>query len=493
MQIKINKSQIEQTKTQLLVMGYFEDAENADVKKIDKQLNNTVENSVKQKEFIGEFLQTKLLTTNGKMPFDKLLLIGLGKQKEFNIGMLRRAASAMTIAAKNLGVKQFATNLQSLHINIPTREKTIAVAESAILSAYNFSEYKTIDKNKIKTIDSMELIDANNTKEVEDAINYAKITTEATCLVRDMVNQPAAYMTPLKIADIAKALPKQIKTTIHDKKAIEKMGMNALLAVNRGSAYEPRLIVLEYSGSKNKQDKPIALVGKGITFDSGGLDIKPADGMETMKMDMAGAATVIAVFKAAAELQLPINLIGVLPCTENMPGCGAYKPGDIIRSYSGKTIEVINTDAEGRVVLADALAYIEKFKPSKIIDLATLTGACVVALGNLIAGVIGTDKKLIEQLIDSGLQTGEHLWELPLYEEFKEAVKSEVADVRNLGIIGRAGGAITGAAFLASFVEKTQWAHLDIAGPAWSAEDKDHLRKGGTGFGTRLLINFLMR
>src|SRR3989344_128620 len=270
MQIKTNTTKIEQIKTPLLAIGYFEDGQNKISERFDKQLNNAIASAVKQKEFTGEFLQTKLIHTLGRFSFDKLLLVGLGKQKELNISKLRRAAATAALTARNTGVKQYTTNLQSIDL-----DKQIA---------------------------------------------------ETTCLVRDMVNQPACVMTPQKIADIAKTLPKQVKVTIHDKKALEKIGMNSILAVNKGSVIEPKLIVLEYNFGKGN---PIALVGKGITFDSGGLDIKPADGMETMKMDMAGAATVLATFKATAELQLPINLVGIMPCTENMPGSDAYKPGDI--------------------------------------------------------------------------------------------------------------------------------------------------------------------
>ncbi len=490
MQIKINTTKIEQIKTQLLAIGYFEDGQNTLAKKFDKQLNNSIEKAEKQKEFSGELLHTKILSTLGRLPFDQLLLVGLGKQKEFTIERLRRAAATAVLAAKNLGVKQYATNLQSVELNKTLEEKICAVTQATILATYQFIEYKTVDKNKIKFIDIFEIAQEDNTKEAENALKKSKIITQAVCLARDMVNHPACVMTPQKIAEIAKTLPKQVKVTIHDKKTLEKMGMNAILAVNKGSVIEPKLIILEYSAGKGK---PIALVGKGVTFDSGGLDIKTADGMETMKTDMAGAATVLATIKAAAELDLRVNLVGVLPCTENMPGANAYKPGDVIKTLNGKTIEVLNTDAEGRVILADALCYAEKFSPSHIIDLATLTGACVIALGNNVGGIMGQDFELIQDLIESGDNCGEKIWELPLLEEFKEAIKSDIADIRNISTLGRAAGAITGATFLSNFVEKTPWAHLDIAGPAFCTEDQEYLRKGATGFGVRLLIDFLSR
>jgi leucyl aminopeptidase len=270
---------------------------------------------------------------------------------------------------------------------------------------------------------------------------------------------------------------------------MEKLGMTAILAVNRGSVNEPRFVVMEYNnGGKQK----FAIVGKGITFDSGGLDIKDADNMLTMKHDMAGAATVIGVVRAAAILKLKTHVVGVFAATENMPGMDAYKPGDVVPAYNGKTIEIMNTDAEGRVILADALSYTEKnLKPDVMVDLATLTGAVRIALGSECAGVMGRARNLIEHLIKSGTATGERLWELPFWQEYHEQVKSEIADVRNTGVIPRSAGAIVGGTFLAAFVEKTPWAHIDIAGPAWSEQDLFYTRKGGTGFGVRLLINAL--
>jgi leucyl aminopeptidase len=269
---------------------------------------------------------------------------------------------------------------------------------------------------------------------------------------------------------------------------MKELGMNALLGVARGSDEPPQLIILEYRGGK-KSSPVIALVGKGITFDSGGISIKPSDKMDQMKTDMAGGAAVIAAVRAAAELGLPVNLVGIVPATENLPGGKAYKPGDIFKSLSGQTIEVVTTDAEGRLILADALTYAGRYKPAAIIDLATLTGACIVALGDHVIGMMGTDDDLKREIRVAAELTGEKVWELPLWEEYHELIKGDAADYKNSG--GRAGGAITAAAFLSKFTGGYPWVHLDIAGPAWLTKEKPYIPKGASGVGVRLLIQFL--
>jgi leucyl aminopeptidase len=275
-----------------------------------------------------------------------------------------------------------------------------------------------------------------------------------------------------------------------DKQAIEAAGFTALLAVNQGSAKEPRFIVLEYNGGSDDQ-APLALVGKGLTFDAGGISIKPAAQMDEMKFDMCGSAAVLGVFKAVCELNLPVNLLGVIPSTENLLGSAAYKPGDIITSYKGVTIEVLNTDAEGRIILSDALAYAAEKKPAEIIDFATLTGACVVALGGQATGLIGTGEKLKAALKSSGEHTHDRVWELPMFEEYQEQIKSEIADIKNTG--GREAGAITAACFLSRFVDDIPWAHLDVAGTAWDMKGSDIAAKGATGAGVRLVMDYLLK
>jgi len=279
-----------------------------------------------------------------------------------------------------------------------------------------------------------------------------------------------------------------IKVKIINEPAMKKLGMNALLGVARGSNEPPKLIVMEYNGGK-KGEKPVVLVGKGITFDSGGISIKPSDSMDEMKTDMSGGAAVIGTLMASADLKIPLNIVGIIPATENLPGGKAYKPGDILKSMSGKTIEIMNTDAEGRVVLADAFEYANKYKPAAMIDMATLTGACIIALGDLIIGMMGTDERLKSMIRDASDATGEKVWELPLWKEYDELIKSDVADVKNTG--GRAGGTITAALFLSKFVGEYPWVHLDIAGPAWLKKDRPYINKGASGVGVRLMVELL--
>jgi leucyl aminopeptidase len=281
---------------------------------------------------------------------------------------------------------------------------------------------------------------------------------------------------------------KRVSVKVLDVAQMKKLGMNAFLGVARGSEEPAKFIILEYRGAK-RGDSPIVLVGKGLTFDSGGISIKPSENMGDMKSDMAGGAAVMGAIMAAADLKLPLNVVGLVPATENLPGGCAYKPGDILRSLSGQTIEVVNTDAEGRLILADALTYAQRFKPAAVIDIATLTGACKIALGDHVIGMLGNDGTLKEKIRMAGDQTGERVWELPLWEEYHELIASDVADFKNAG--SRAGGAITAAAFLSKFVGDTPWVHLDIAGPAWLSKDKPYTPKGATGVGVRLMVQCL--
>ncbi len=489
MKIGVVDAKLDSFKTELVVVGLFSPAEivPVELKAIDAKLNGAIAHALKGKEFEGEWQQFRLVSTLGRIPAKNILLLGLGKKGDADLELLRRASGLSAKIVRDFcGITEYATTLHNLDVPKTVKsERAQAVAEGSVLGAYQYIKYRTVDRQKIKVIQSITLVGDG----VGAFVEKGAVLAECENFVRDLANEPASNLKPEQLANSAKELSRLgVKVVVYDKKGIEKLGLSALLAVNRGSVNEPRFVVMEYDGGK----KRVALVGKGITFDSGGLDLKPEDGMFTMKHDMCGAATVIAVVKAAALLKLKVHVIGVFVATENMPGMDAYKPGDIVKTYSGKTIEVINTDAEGRVILSDALAYTEKvFKPDAIIDLATLTGACVVALGNVCAGIIGRDKKLIAHLIRSGDIVGERVWELPFFKEYQEQVKSEVADVRNLGLIPRSGGAITAAAFLSLFVEKTPWAHIDIAGTAWSDVDLDYVRKGGTGFGVRLLVHAL--
>jgi leucyl aminopeptidase len=473
MEIKFKEGTPETHSDEAIVISVYEN----DYNSVQKYDAGNIKTLFEKKEFCGELFTLRLLPSNNKIPSRNILLAGLGKREELDAEKLRKASALASRALRD-------NNYKSFTLSIP--EEIQAVTEGAILGLYQFTKYKT-NKEKIKEADTVTVL---GKKEDEYLFNKGKILAESQNYVRDLVNEPGSTLVPREFADRAKSEAEKhgIKVTILDKKKITELGMSALLAVNKGSYEEPRFIILEYKGGTKG---PYALVGKGITFDSGGLDIKLSPFMETMKCDMAGGATVLATTIAAAKLKLPVHIYTLVASTDNMPSGNAYKTGDIITAYNKKTIEIINTDAEGRVILADALSYAVTLKPKCIVDLATLTGACVVALGSITAGILGNNQELMNAIQKAGEQTNERVWPFPLYDEYKEQVKSEIADVRNLGIIQKEAGAIMGAAFLEHFVDKTPWAHLDIAGPAWSNESKFYSNKGGTGFGVRLLVKWL--
>jgi leucyl aminopeptidase len=371
-----------------------------------------------------------------------------------------------------------------------------ALVEASILATYQFRQFK--HDNDMVDVKSLTLcLPAHaDRKAAKRIVADAQIVAEATNYAREIGNLPGNVVTPRVLADNARTIAREhgLKCLVFSRKELEKRGFGGLLAVGGGSVHEPHLITLEYSGARKAT--PVALVGKAITFDSGGISIKPSEKMDEMKFDKCGGVTVLAIMKAIAQLRLPLNVIGIIAAAENMPSSTSYRPGDIVTSYRGPnkrpvTIEVLNTDAEGRIVLGDALAYARERKPQAIIDFATLTGACVVALGNFAAGLLGNDDQLQEKIRASGERTGDRVWPLPLWQEYKDKIKSEVADIKNTG--GRYGGAITAAAFLAKYVGNTPWAHLDIAGTAWTTEDLPYLTKGTTGYGVRLMADLLRR
>jgi leucyl aminopeptidase len=338
----------------------------------------------------------------------------------------------------------------------------------------------------------MTIWDEDRTKKsaIEKGIKTGEIDSWGTNLARDMVNHPSNFMTPTKMAEIALNLSKEYKfrCEILSPPDLEKLKMGALMAVAQGSKQPAKFIIMEHMPEK-KRKGTVVLIGKAITFDSGGISIKPSEGMWEMKGDMAGGAAVIATMASAAREGIPVHLVGLVPATENLPSGTAYKPGDIIKSYSGKTIEIMSTDAEGRMILADALGYAQKYEPKALLDIATLTGACVIALGNVVAGLMGSDQQLLNKVKKAGEKTGERVWELPLYKEYDDQIKSDLADMKNSG--GRPAGTITAAAFLKKFVGKASWAHLDIAGMDWEEKGKPYIPKGPIGFGVRLFLQFL--
>jgi leucyl aminopeptidase len=364
------------------------------------------------------------------------------------------------------------------------------------LANYRFLKYKSTIPDKEKPLRNATLLinDDRQMAEAKEGVRVGQIIGAWTCFARDLQNTPSNDLPPAKLAAIAadKAAELKFDCRVYDEKGLRELGMGALLGVGQGSVNPPRFAVLEYNPAKNSRQEngPIVLVGKGITFDTGGISIKPSDDMDLMKFDMSGAAVVLATICALAQLQMPLHVIGLMPMAENMPSGSAQRPGDIVRTCNGKTIEVADTDAEGRLILADALAYAHRYKPKAVIDLATLTGAIYTVLSDTAAGLFGNDASLIARLKKSAERTGERVWELPLFPEFFEYMKSDVADIRNIAAKPSGGGASKGAAFLATFAEGYKWAHLDIAAMAHPREDKPLTPKGGSGYGVRLLLQF---
>ncbi len=496
MEVKVKKGMVESEATEVLVLTHFEDEKSLspEVQGVDKALGGLIKDLLTSGEFQGKLLTTSLLHTQGKLPARRVLLIGLGKRKEFQPDKVRQAIGRAACRVRELGGKSFS-------VPIPARQtikgslsaSTQVLVEGAILGLYQFTQYRTESREEIKEVKEMVIVEpeARRLVEIQMGARRGQIIAEATNLVRDLGNQPSNVLTPTRLARIAQDLAKEygMSCQVLERSQIEKLGMGALVGVARGSQEPPKFVVLEYHGSKRGKEKPVALVGKSITFDSGGISIKPAEKMEQMKDDMSGGAAVLGTLRAAAQLQIPVNLVGILPATENMPSGTAIKPGDVLKTLAGKTVEVINTDAEGRLALADALSYALRYSPAAMIDLATLTGACVVALGQWAIGMMGKDDRLKKRLSKAGEITGERVWELPMWEEYFEQIKSDVADLKNVG--GKGAGAITAGAFLSKFVGETPWVHLDIAGTAWTDQDLPYTPKGATGSGVRLLVQFL--
>ena len=467
---------------ELSVFGYFEDI---GLSKIGKKINSQFNNVILNASFKGK-LNSSLLIYVGDNN-SKILLIGLGNSQKYTIDKLRGCAGTAIKEIKKNEISSFVIELiGGYKLNAKKYELTKSLVEGLTLGSYNFNYYKS--KNKKEFTIKSSILDADKI-----GINDGLIISNATCYSRDLANHPSNILTPSKIADesIKIAKSSKIKCKIFDREEFINIGMGSFAAVAKGAYEPPKFIILEYNGSDNKNERPYAFLGKGITFDTGGISIKPSPKMDEMKFDMCGAATVLGIMKAVKELKPKLNLICAIAATENMPGGNAIKPGDIVKAYNGKTIEILNTDAEGRMVLADALSYINDiYKPKFMIDFATLTGAVIYSLGHIATGIMGNNKSLINNILKAGEITSERCWELPLWDEYCEQVKSKIADVKNLGAPGQA-GTIAGGAFLKEFVDDTPWVHFDIAGTAWQAKDQPYIPSGPSGVGVRLSLELL--
>lgn len=470
------------TATDLLVLVLWE----------DEPLTSPLADLIESGDWSGKAKQTLLIYPRGALPARRVLLIGLGKRSLLDLEQVREVAAIATQRARELKVDRFAFALPA--VSDHTSETiAAAVAEGSLLGGYRFLEYKSdLKPEDRREADELTLLAPGDAAE-EAARGVARggAVARGVNLARDLANLPPNELTPARLADRARelAVAFDLPITVLGPVEMREQGFGGILAVGQGSVNEPRFIVIDY-GAQYTDAPTICLAGKGMTFDSGGISIKPAENMDAMKMDMSGAAAVLGALHAIAELQLPLHVVALIGAAENMPDGSAYRPGDILKTLSGKTIEVLNTDAEGRIVLADVLTYAQRYNPSAIIDLATLTGAISVALGPHAIGLFANDDTLAQRLLRAGDAAGERAWQLPLWPPYREMVKSEIADVRNA--TGRQGGAITAAAFLNAFVGDYPWAHLDIAGTAWTdSKPKAYQPKGATGVGVRLLLQAL--
>ncbi|MFC1933806.1 leucyl aminopeptidase [Chloroflexota bacterium] len=495
MEIKVVVGDIAGIKADAIIVNFFEDMErpDGDTAIVDKALEGAISQLLSQGEIKGKLKEITIIHSLGKLPAARVVVTGLGKQLELSLDKIRGAMAETCRLLRQKGVSSVATTPQGAGIAGITKEGAAQViTEGALLGVYSFRQHITKEAEH-GDIKQLIIVDADETKRpaLEEGCRKGRILAEATNLARDMVNEPANYMTPSHMADMAAKLAKTygLELNVLERQQMQELGMGALLGVAQGSQQPPKFIVLRYKGGSSEKTD-VALIGKGITFDSGGISIKPSEGMGEMKGDMAGGAAVMAAISAIAQLKSKVNVIALIPATENLPGDNALKPGDILTAMTGKTIEIISTDAEGRLILADALGYARKHDPKLIVDVATLTGACMVALGVVCTGAFGNNQELVDKVIAAGAGAGELIWQMPMYEEYKEHNKSEVADIKNVG--GKYGGAITAAQFLAEFVGDTPWVHLDIAGTSMSDKERNYLVKGATGVPVRTLVNLVL-
>ncbi|MCU0724673.1 MAG: leucyl aminopeptidase [Planctomycetes bacterium] len=494
MEIYVRRSRLEDVDEPVLVLFAAEGTEAVPppLAGLDALFAGLLGRVITSGEFRGSPRETRVLDRpGGDHGPGRILLVGLGKAADLDPEALRRAAGEAAVAGRALRTGRIAFALP-LAGSIPVTRQAQAIVEAACLALYEFPRYRSTPEPGRVAVTAIALVGHGDTghAEIEAGVSVGRLGAECASLARDLGNTHAGEATPSYMAERAREIASahDLALTVLERADMETRGMGGILGVARGSAEPPKLVVLEHQAGRT--DLPtVCLVGKGITFDSGGISLKPGENMDLMKYDKAGACVVLAAMKAVAVLKLPLRVVGIAPFTENMPSGSAYHPGDVLRTMNGKTIEVLNTDAEGRLILADALAMASTFRPSAIVDLATLTGACVVALGIHCAGLLSTDDTLAARLVAAGEATGERLWRLPLFPDYREQIRSPFADMKNIG--GKEAGAITAACLLREFTGDLPWAHLDIAGVSWREKERDYLRRGGTGFGVRLLIEFL--
>ncbi|MDQ3818595.1 MAG: leucyl aminopeptidase [Acidobacteriota bacterium] len=497
MEVHTSAGNYKEQDVQALAVAVFKDekANEGILKELDEASGGIIGSVIESEELKGKEGETVYvhLAPSGGLRARRLLLVGVGPREDYKAAQASQMAGAAVRFLRGKNIK--AVGLVARADNDAERMAAAAV-EGAVMGLFEPDKYRTIEKEE-RTVDRLVVISEGADEEaLKRGAERGRIVGESVNFTRDLANEPGAYMTPSDMAERARQIANEFGLSVEvlDEARMEQEGMGALLSVSRGSEEEAKLIILKYTpreASAQNEDNLLAFVGKGVTFDSGGISLKPGENMELMKYDMTGGATVLGVMRAVAQLKPPIPLLGVVPATENLPSGKATKPGDVVRAMSGKTIEIINTDAEGRLILSDAICYAKKLGAKRIVDLATLTGAVSIALGDVNTAVLGTDQALIDEVIAAGREVGEKFWQLPLDKEYTKQIKSDIADIKNVG--GRKAGTITAAAFLKEFADGAAWAHLDIAGTAWGDDAKPYRSKGPTGIAVRTLINIVDR
>jgi leucyl aminopeptidase len=495
MKITFEKNSASKITSDAFIFLSFEDSNLLDsqLKNIEKSLNCQIPTTV-SKDFCGKDSETLMFPAGEK----RIILSGLGKKDDFTLEKMRKACARAAKKANDFKLKTIAVEVMKLpSAKNPIDESAKLQVEICMMALYTFDKYLTSVKDKKIKVEEMiffanEVNMKSSAKEIEKGVRAGEITGNAVFTARDLGNEPSNVLFPEEFGRrvIASGEQNGYEVKVYDMAQLEEKKMGGIIAIGKGSKNAPVMIELRYNGGR-KSDAPVAIVGKGVTFDSGGISIKPAAGMEAMKMDMCGAAATVGIFEAVAQLKLKVNLIGIIPSVENMPGGNAIKPGDIITMYNGKTVEVGNTDAEGRVILADALAYVTEFKPKVIIDMATLTGATLIALGNFVTSAMSNDAELTKDMYKAGQATYERIWELPTWDDFDKLIDTDQADMSNMGTPARMAGTIVGGMFLKRYVNNIPWIHFDIAGTAMSSSSGDYSPKYATGVGVRLVTHYL--
>ena len=492
MNITVEVGDFRQVETDAVLIPVLEDdMHNELLLAADAALDGRIQAFLNLGDFKGKPKTTSVLYTNGGIAAPRVILVGLGLFEKLDSEQVRQVAGHTARQARDMGLK-------SITVPIPPETQddwAQAAVEASLLSLYEFKQHKTQSddsEDEDKSLESMTFLVGSESEKslIERTVKRGQTIANGTMLARDLSNQPGNHLTPTQLAEKAEEVAETvgIDCTVFDKPTLQEKGFRTLLAVAQGSVEDPRFIILEYTPEGEGHDT-VVLVGKGITFDSGGISLKPGKGMDEMKHDMSGAAAVLGAMQVIGQLKPNVRVIGIIATTENMPGSTAIKPGDVVTSYGGKTIEIMNTDAEGRLILADALGWTAQYEPNGVIDLATLTGAVITSLGHIAAGALGTDDALMEKVKKAADKTHERVWQLPLWDDYDEGVKSKVADVQNIG--DGTSGTIAGAAFLKKFAEGYPWVHLDIAGTAWGMKGSTYIPESASGYGVRLLVQLI--